>query len=75
MLGTCAAARDTAPPGIKGVPPEGKADDAGDIVVKSRAAHGPARIELFSLDKGEQIERIDKAFGDDLRDWAKPFSD
>jgi hypothetical protein len=44
-------------------------------VVKSRAAHGPALIELFSFDKDEQIERIDKAFGYDLPDWAKPFSD
>ena len=152
MLGTCAAARDTAPTGIEVVAPAGAGDDeAGDVVVtwedgrrewlthgahaeqaklgpdgligwtwareryqtlwvnehlrvqrgkqvlfavksgkpfiedwafvpeglvvKSRAAHGPALIELFSLDKGEQIERIDKAFGDDLPDWAKPFSD
>jgi hypothetical protein len=43
--------------------------------VKSRGAHGPALIELSSLDKGERIEVIDKAFGDDLLDWAKPFSD
>jgi hypothetical protein len=45
------------------------------LVVKSRAAHGPALIERFSLDTGERTEVIDKAFGDDLPDWAKPFSD
>lgn len=45
------------------------------LVVKSRGAHGPALIELSSLDKGERIGVIGKAFGDDLLDWAKPFSD
>lgn len=45
------------------------------LVVKSRAAHGPALIERFSLENGARAEVIDKAFGDDLPDWAKPFSD
>jgi hypothetical protein len=45
------------------------------IVVKSRAMHGPALIELFSLTDGKTIETITKAFGPDLPAWAKPFND
>jgi len=45
------------------------------VMVKSRATHGPAWIELFSLSTGKQIELITKAYTDDLPPWAKPFAD
>ena len=50
------------------------------LVVKSRMAHGAARIELFSLNKGKRIQLIEKAYEDDGNDehlppWAKPFAD
>jgi hypothetical protein len=45
------------------------------VVVKSRAMHGPALIELFSLSDGKQIENITKAFGPEVPLWAKPFAD
>jgi hypothetical protein len=49
------------------------------LVVKSRMAHGPARIELFSLSTGKRLQLIEKAYhdGDDkhLPPWAKPFAD
>jgi hypothetical protein len=54
---------------------------AEGLVVKSRMAHGPARIELFSLSTGKRIQLIEKAYYDDDRDdghlppWAKPFAD
>jgi hypothetical protein len=48
---------------------------AEGLVVKSRAMHGPALIELFSLATGKPIEVITKAYGDDLPAWAKPFAD
>jgi len=44
------------------------------LVVKSRAAHGPAAIELFSLETGKQIQLV-KAYADDLPPWAKPFGE
>jgi len=48
---------------------------AEGLVVKSRAMHGPALIELFSLGDGKPIKVIDKAYGDDLPAWAKPYAD
>ena len=45
------------------------------VVVKSRATHGLAWIELFSLSTGKQIQLIKKAYTDDLPLWAKPFAD
>jgi hypothetical protein len=48
---------------------------AEGLAVKSRAAHGPAWIELFSLSTGKQIQVIKAAYGDDLPPWAKPFAD
>ncbi len=45
------------------------------LVVKSRATHGPAWVELFSLSDGKRITLIEKAFGDGLPAWAKPYSD
>jgi hypothetical protein len=48
---------------------------AEGLVVKSRAAHGPAWLELFSLSTGKQIQVIKQAYGSDLPSWAKPFAD
>jgi hypothetical protein len=45
------------------------------VAVKSRAMHGPALIELFSVTDGKRIKVIEKAFGDDLPAWAKPYND
>jgi hypothetical protein len=44
------------------------------VVAKSRALHGPAKIELFSLQDGHRIAVID-AFADDLPAWAEPFKE
>lgn len=48
---------------------------AEGVVVKSRATHGPAWVELFSLSDGKRTTLIEKAFGDDLPAWAKPYAD
>jgi len=48
---------------------------AEGLAVKSRAAHGPAWVELFSLADGKRITLIEKAFGDGLPAWAKPYND
>jgi hypothetical protein len=45
------------------------------LVVKSRATHGPAWVELFSLSDGKRTTIIEKAFGDGLPAWAKPYAD
>ena len=45
------------------------------VAVKSRAMHGPALIELFSVTDGKRIKVIEKAYGDDLPAWAKPYND
>ena len=44
------------------------------VVTKSRALHGPATLELFSLEDGHRIASID-AFADDLPNWAKKFGE
>lgn len=48
---------------------------AEGLAVKSRGMHGPAWVELFSLTDGKRIKLIEKAFGDDLPAWAKPYND
>jgi hypothetical protein len=48
---------------------------AEGLAVKSRTMHGPALIELFSLNDGKRTKVIEKAFGDDLPAWAKPYAD
>ena len=47
---------------------------AQGVVAKSRSLHGPATIELFSLDDGHRVGSVD-AFADDLPSWAAPFTD
>jgi hypothetical protein len=49
-------------------------DDGRHIVVKSRAAHGPAIIELFGLHNGPAEASV-AAFEENLPDWAQPFRD
>jgi hypothetical protein len=44
------------------------------LVVKSRAMHGVALIELFSLDTGKPIQVV-KAYEENLPAWAKPFAE
>ncbi|HPA21032.1 MAG TPA: hypothetical protein PLU30_25010 [Verrucomicrobiae bacterium] len=44
------------------------------VVVKSRAAHGVAIIELFPL-SGGAAQAAFEAFKPDLPDWARPFAD
>jgi len=43
------------------------------VAVKSRALHGPAIIELFSVEDGKRIASS-KAYGE-IPAWAKPFAD
>ena len=45
------------------------------LVVKSRMAHGPASIELFSLDKAKRIQLVETPYKDQLPSWAKPLAD
>ena len=49
-------------------------DDGRHVVVKSRAAHGPATIELFGLHNAPAEASV-AAFEEDLPDWALPFRD
>jgi hypothetical protein len=44
------------------------------LVAKSRAMHGPAAIELYSLTDGKLIA-TNRAYGDDLPAWAKPYAE
>jgi hypothetical protein len=48
--------------------------DGEHLVIKSRGAHGPASIELFSLRTGLAMESV-QAFDKHLPDWAAPFGD
>ena len=49
-------------------------DDGQHVVAKSRAAHGPATIELFGLHNGPAEASV-AAFEENLPDWARPFRD
>jgi hypothetical protein len=49
-------------------------DDDQHVIVKSRAAHGPASIELFGLHSGPAEASV-AAFEQNLPDWARPFRD
>jgi hypothetical protein len=49
-------------------------DDGRHAVVKSRAAHGPATIELFALHNGPAEASV-TAFEENLPDWARSFRD
>jgi hypothetical protein len=44
------------------------------VVAKSRALHGPAKIELFSMTDGHRAGAVD-AFATDVPGWAKPFTE
>jgi hypothetical protein len=48
--------------------------DGERLVIKSRGAHGPATIELFSLRNGSVIEAV-QAYEKNLPDWAASFAD
>jgi hypothetical protein len=48
--------------------------DGEHLVIKSRGAHGPASIELFSLHTGLAMESV-QAYDKHLPDWAAPFAD
>jgi hypothetical protein len=48
--------------------------DGEHLVIKSRGAHGPASIELFSLRNGPALESV-QAYEKNLPDWAVPFAD
>jgi hypothetical protein len=48
--------------------------DGEHLVIKSRGAHGPATIELFSLHTGLAMESV-QAYDKNLPDWAEPFAD
>jgi hypothetical protein len=52
----------------------GFATDGLHVVVKSRALHGPAVIELFSMKDGTKAA-TSRAFGDHLPDWATGYED
>jgi len=48
--------------------------DGEYLVIKSRGAHGPATIELFSLRNGSVAASV-QAYEKNLPDWAAPFAD
>jgi hypothetical protein len=48
--------------------------DGEHVVLKSRGAHGPATVELFSLRNGP-AEKSVQAYEKNLPDWAAPFAD
>ena len=48
--------------------------DGEHLVIKSRGAHGPATIELFSLGDGLAAQSV-QAYEKNLPDWAAPFAD
>jgi hypothetical protein len=48
--------------------------DGEHLVIKSRGAHGPATIELFSLRDRLAAESV-QAYEKNLPDWAAPFAD
>jgi hypothetical protein len=48
------------------------APDGPHVVIKSRAAHGPATIERFALRSGP-AEAAVKAYEEPLPAWAEPF--
>jgi hypothetical protein len=48
--------------------------DGEHLVIKSRGAHGPAMIELFSLRSGVASASV-QAYEKNLPDWAAPFAD
>jgi hypothetical protein len=50
------------------------APDGQHVVIKSRAAHGVAFIELFALRNG-RAESTVKAYEEHLPAWAEPFRD
>jgi hypothetical protein len=49
-------------------------NDGEHLVIKSRGAHGPATIELFSLHNGLAMESV-QAYEKSLPEWAAPFAD
>jgi hypothetical protein len=48
--------------------------DGEQVVIKSRGAHGPATIELFSLHNGPPAAAV-PAYQKNLPAWAAPFAD
>lgn len=48
------------------------ADNDKSVILESRGAHGPCRIEKYSITTGELLGDV---FGIDLPDWAKPYGD
>jgi len=48
--------------------------DGKHFVVKSRALHGPATVELMETETGKVVEAI-KASADNLPDWAASYHD
>jgi len=46
--------------------------DGKHFVVKSRALHGPATVELMETETGNVVEKI-KASADNLPNWAAPY--
>jgi hypothetical protein len=48
--------------------------DGEHLVIKSRGAHGPATVELFSLRNGPPSESV-QAYEKNLPSWAAPFAD
>jgi len=53
---------------------EGWAFSESGVVIKSRGAHGPAMIELFSLRTGPPTASV-WAYEKNLPAWAEPFAD
>jgi hypothetical protein len=53
---------------------EGWAFTQNGVVIKSRGAHGPAVIELFSLHPGPPLASV-WAYAKHLPAWAEPFAD
>ena len=50
------------------------ADNAA-VIIKSRAAHGPAAYQKYDLASGKIIDQAKVELGKELPDWAKPYAD
>lgn len=46
--------------------------DGKHFVVKSRALHGPATVELMEMETGKVVKEV-KASADNLPEWAAPY--
>lgn len=49
-------------------------DDGRQLVLVTRASHGPAAVELHDVVSGKLLDSV-KAYGENLPVWAKPYKE